>query len=272
LGQATLAFIKDITWLDRRVETVRFVDSNTLERHVTLDINCDRVREIVTKAGWEPDKEIPLPLTLLSKGLLLDVDVRSADGAALPISTSDIDARAAQAALLACLANSGEDVTAYSRAIWQTILSAVKSFPSEADRFTLQNPSQAADAVEAWELAQDLSGDPGDREVWAALLDHNEEFWSLLVNLTLGFMLMTPVKVSTGTKIIKYRYIERQEPSELRWWERLGFRNYTPLLVQASAVGTARREHLRLEAPDGMCLDSAYLWHVRGGLGPGGLA
>ncbi len=272
LGRTTLALLQDVDWVQRRVETISFVGSRGFERRVTLDIDGERVRQIVRRSGGDLAAPILLPLTVLNKGLLLDVDVRDAQGKSLTVVTSDMDARAGQAALLACLdteRHSAFDVATLSPAIRKTIYNAVRCFPSDDDRKVLSHPEDATESVASWELAEDLSGDPEDVRRWAEILDQHEDFSSLLVNLTLRFMLMTPLHLADETVIIKYRYQEVQEPSQLRLRERLGFRTFTPMLVAAPVVGTATREHCRLLAPDGMCLDSVYLWDVRGGLGPG---
>jgi hypothetical protein len=260
LGKLTLSLLQRTDWVARRVETVSFVDNHTLERHVTLDVDSVVLQELVKKAGADETKPVLVPLAILEKGLFLDMDVRDAGGCAIPVATSEDDSRAAQGALLASLAKGGVDVATLSPAILKTIYTAARCFPDENDRSALLNPSQTTSAINAWTLVTDLSGHADDVVLWNQLLEQHEEFWSLLVNLTLRFMLMTPVKIDDGTTIIKFRYIEHQQASDLRFQDRLGIRSYSAMLVSAPAVAHARREHLHLVAPEGMALDSVYLW------------
>ena len=76
------ALVKDAGWVRRRVDTVRFVDSATLARSVTLDLDLAQVREAAVAAGF-PTHAVPVPLAVLRKGLLLDFDLRDASGEAL---------------------------------------------------------------------------------------------------------------------------------------------------------------------------------------------
>ena len=264
LGNITLALLTDVDWLGRRVETVRFVNANTLERSISLDLDLPRMGQIVAGAGGDTSRPVAVPLTVISKGLLLDLDLRDGAGAALSVLSSEDDARASQAAMLAELRRGGTDVSQLSPAILQTIYDAARSFPSEADVQSLRDPAHVVSAIEAWQLAPDLSGAPGEAERWAKLLDTNENFWSWMVNFTQRFMLMTHVDLRNGPQLIKLRYIETQEPSHPGWREKLAIEPFLAWL-EAPAVGMAAREHIHVEAPDGLFFDNdAHLWELRG--------
>jgi|GEM_PF-5306669 len=265
LGRVTLAMLGHGSWLARRVETVSFLDSSRLEHRVTLDLDGRKIREIVRSSGGDPDQPILVPLTILTKGLLLDLDLRAGDGRAMPVAVSDRDARAAQAAILAQLDEVGVGVGALSKAIRQSIFNAAYKRPSDADQEGL---TYATDfEVEAWSLAQDLSSPEGETARWADLFKY-PEFFDLMVTFTLRFMLMASLTCTDEVQIVKYRYVESQQPSELLLFERLGGEPFSTLLP-APGVGNAAREHLRIDAPDGMFLESLYLWDVPGLLTPG---
>lgn len=268
LGRATLAFLRDTRWVSRRVETVRFLNATTLERRITLDLDRAALGTIASTAGLPPDADLCVPLAVLRKGLLLDLDLRTGDDRSAQIVTSDVDSRAAQAAAMAELEDAGVDITTLSKAIRRTIYDAARCTPTMHDVAVLTGAEADDLAVDSWALVGDLSSTEGDQDAWQDLLDSHDRFTELLTNFTLSFMLMTPLARNDLPGLLKFRYIETQEPSAMLLRERLGLGAFQTL-VEAPSVGDAAREHLRIECPAGVAFQSAHLWSLDGSLQAG---
>ncbi len=98
LGAYVHAFLLDAPWLRRRVETVSFLDVDTVLRRNTLDVGIAEVREATTRAPMYPQRPL-VPLAVLRKDLLLDFDLRDRHGSALAVAPRDVDACFATSAL-----------------------------------------------------------------------------------------------------------------------------------------------------------------------------
>lgn len=259
-GALILEFLDSADWVARRVETVRFLDSTRLERRVTLDINRGRLAEVAARhPAAVNDGRILVPVALLAKGLLLDLDLRGNDEP-LQVATSDVDSQAAAAALVRTLADEGVDVTKLPQSILSTILEVTKCSPSEQDVKVLNGESPDIKTVDAWKLEKDLHGNyEAETKQWRDLLSTYDSFWSRLGTFTLLFMLMTEVEVDNCPGIIKYRYVETQDLPDMDVNERLGLEPFVTL-VEAPGVASATREHIRIEAPPGVLFEDAYLW------------
>lgn len=270
-GALTLELLQQTRWIARRVETVRFLDTSRLERRITLDLNAAELKQLATTCGVSATGTVLLPLIVLEKGLLLDLDL-TVDGTSRPISTSDADSMAATGALVQTLSKAGVDVKKLPQSVLKTILNATRTMPGASDLEVLRVGYADVGTVDAWRLVEDPNKsdqeNEQDAEGWEDLLDANDAFWSLLRNFTASFMLMTEVKLGEIPEILKIRYVETQDPPELGFLEKIGLAPYFTL-VEAPGVTTAAREHLRIEAPPGVLLEEAALWSLDERLTPG---
>jgi hypothetical protein len=269
-GGLTLELLLRSDWVARRVETVRFLDSTRLERRISLDLDIEELGRLCATQNGASGRVL-LPLIVLEKGLLLDLDI-TADAVGASIATSDDDSRAATGALLRTLVDANVDVSALSSSILRTIQNATRAMPSELDLQVLRDGSAEAGTVDAWRLVEDpnLSEQENEDEAatWTALLAANDDFWSLLRNFTKSFMLMTDVDLDDLPRVIKIRYVETQDPAEMDLATRMGLAPYLTL-VEAPGVATAKREHLRIEAPPGVVIEEAALWSIDDRFDPG---
>lgn len=262
LGTYFCSLIDNPSWIRRRVETVHIVDTQRVERRVTLDIDVDRVRDFAAGAGLEvgPVKKLPVPLTLLTKTLLLDVDVRDQSGSSLAIATSHEDSRAAHAMIL-CRIQQELPLLTLTPLVVERLYSIAKEMPSKSDFDALANVGQSR-PIAAWRLA-DGSQIPTelDREAWRQLFA-NERVLATIADFTRLFMPTIYLGAETGLAIVKYRYVE-QEPimPRMSWGERLGLSPSTTL-IEAPAAGRAEREHLRLVAPNGVSIIDMVLGRI----------
>ena len=185
--------------MTRRVETVRFVNATTLERRISYDLDASCLLKIAEASGHDKSRGLLLPVIVLRKNLLLDLDLLLPDGSSAQVVSSEVDSQAATQAMLALLKRNGVPVGGLPKAIPATILRAAASMPGSRDIRVLE--SNSAEEVETWRLVTDLSGDPTDAAKWAELLHGEREFYSMLANFTLSFMLMTPVDLSAAFQV-----------------------------------------------------------------------
>ncbi|WP_344193070.1 hypothetical protein [Pedococcus aerophilus] len=142
----------------------------------------------------------------------------------------------------------------------ETILSAARGMPSQEDVETLvlNEPNE----VELWRLQQNLAPEDGGTRPWDELIGAGGEFTEWLTAFTLDFMLMTEVSLKSAPWMLKFRYVETQEPANMLLRERLNLVSYGTLLA-APGVGAASREHLRVEGPAGMLIEDVDLFDMR---------
>ena len=98
---------EDWRWVMRRVETIEVVDCDDRERRVSVDFRIAEVLERARAEGLGGFAEVPVPLGMFPKTLLLDFDIRDVRGATVSLFTNEQDARLAQKALIAAAAAQG---------------------------------------------------------------------------------------------------------------------------------------------------------------------
>jgi hypothetical protein len=251
LGKYFCALIDNPAWIRRRVETVKFVDMQRVERRVTLDIDMDRVQAHARDAGLilPSTKKLPVPLTLLQKNLLLDIDVRDAAGSSLAIATSHEDSRAAHAMMLYRIKSARPELELPDVVI-RKLYSVAKEMPSLEDHATL-TAGDGIRTVAAWRL-DDGAHDPSDsdRTIWRDLFTIDPVL-ATVADFTHLFMPTIYLSHEEGLTLVKYRYVEQEMIMPRREWaERLGL-SPSITLIEAPAAGRAEREHLRVLAPEG---------------------
>src|SRR5688500_2897621 len=84
------SFLRDAPWLRRRVETVRFLDIDTVVRRTTLDVGVADVQQATAACPVFPDRPL-VPLAMIKKDLLVDFDLRDRGGGALAVVPRDVD-------------------------------------------------------------------------------------------------------------------------------------------------------------------------------------
>ena len=139
-------------WLARRVDSVHFVDADSVRRQVTFDVDtrwlADRQPEGLVRPGL-----VVVPLTLLTKQLLVDADLRDGQGAALHVARRPIDSYLAWTSLAHTANQAGFDLAGRPR-VAEYVRRIVTSFPTAAARdVRLHQPAWDLPLREAWENA-----------------------------------------------------------------------------------------------------------------------
>ncbi|WP_143483682.1 hypothetical protein [Propionicimonas paludicola] len=256
----------------RRVETVHIVDLKRVERRVTLDIDMERVAERARDAGVDGEhvRKLPVPLAMLQKTLLLDVDVRDHSGGAVSIATSHEDSQAAHATMLSRIAEHmpGIELSDY---LIQKLYVIAKDMPSKTDYEKLVSGDPASRDIDAWTLGGENGVIPNakDSAVWDAVFE-NEHIVPTIVDFTRLFMPTIYLRKDGGLTLVKLRYVERESIiTRRRNAGRIGWEPAS-ILIEAPAVGRAEREHLRLIAPPGLSLTEMTLARIQDGSPPAG--
>jgi len=224
-------------WIHRRVETVRFLDEDTLRRNVSVD--CD--------VQWRGEGPALLPLARIQKQPMTSFDLRDDAGRSLPILTSRENGFVAWSALVAAAAAALED---------DVPSSIVASLRTVA--FWRPVPG-----VSIEDQVRDASGDAEAR----AALFARPAFRGLVESLANGFLLVTPVTdVAEGAqrRVFKYAYSEplaRKRRPTVK--QSLGFRPFG-VEFDVPLIGDAQGYHVECEVPGDVQISDATLRTIGG--------
>lgn len=256
-----LDILRNSSWILRRVETVEILDQNQLQRRVTLDIDLDDLRDRLKRAGLEGASRIYLPLFTQVKTLMLDLDVRSADGHAITLATSAQDSWVAYSMLLGVANEEGFEPKRFEAEVREAIYECARHMPSE-DELRLAGPSLGHAAVRDYWMsrASGTFSSNSHRDTWEALFS-NESFARLVADFSTKSMAVACVPLTgDSTAIVKYRYVDVGSPSSDpipgEAWGLAAFKYLVPL----GSIGGAQREHTRVIAPEGMQVVDVQLW------------
>jgi hypothetical protein len=259
-GRYFFSLVADPSWVHRRVETVELISRFTIERRVSLDIDVHDLVKRAEAADYQSPKQVYLPLTLLRKIVLTELDVRDDSGRALCVVTSDRDSHAAHAVVLETARQAGFDPQGFSPALVQKLYDIVWAIPSAEDRTAIERNWHADDVgIEAWSVRSGLTWTAEDQRLWDDLFA-NETFVARIAELTVKYMPIAAIDTTRASRIVKFRTVEPQvNPLKL-----IGFREKFGMrpglfVVDAPSIGRAQREHLRILAPGGTFLSSANL-------------
>jgi hypothetical protein len=224
-------------WVHRRVEHVSFVDASNLHRRTSLDLSI-------------PDNDLLfyghvgiIPLALLTKRVLVEVDVTDESGASLPVLTRSQNAFVAWSLLAAVasydlVATLGEDVSL-----------------SPAIINELRGLALASERTGSTLLESILSSSRSDvqREV---LGSEDSLFAGIAGELAVNFLLLTELEPEPKQRrIVKFSYIQPLQSRPGRSWDRLmGRIGWRPIQFdfEIPAVGEARSYHFEFVPPEGL--------------------
>lgn len=261
VGRYVLRFLESAPWIRRRIETISFLDVDTVIRRTTIDIGMSEVADaaafptgipkILTGRRHPMYTGRPLvPLTMLDKNLLEEFDLRDASGVALPVVPREVDAFLAWSAL--CVAASdqvGIAIHDLRPKIVKHLHEIAFAFPT--DRQTSMTVDPAAWSTTDWRRR--------DKSAWQRLLD-SSAFERLLRDFTFGFLLVTQLDSDKHLQLVKFSY-RQTVPQKIRLVEALGLAAIE-LPVEVPELGNCRGYHLRVESPPGMVLTDAALFRV----------
>jgi hypothetical protein len=221
-------------WVDRRVESVRFLDPDTARCKVSVDMTIPALPGIL-QHNDEPLRL--MPLALLRKRRLVQFDLRDEAGRALPLLSSRSNGALAAATL-----------TRAARAFTEREAEPMPAALLRDLWLVANEPAQPA--LRAWtRLAQADPDDPDD-VAWRRALTGSWRFMALSNDLARNFMVVTPLECAPGDRrVIKFAYTEPARASPTRRPSLSGRR-----LAKIATVfreprhGTSRRHTLTVEA------------------------
>jgi len=227
LGLYLSGLTEDTGWIKRRVETVEFLDLSRRERRVTLDVSWYDLQRRASEAGLSPRGKLPMVVTTLPKGLLLDVDLLGEHGRPMPVLTSDQDSFASQLII--------------------------------ARQYLLETgiPLDAADLEEAYGYCRDFESTPG---AFVARLATPAPLTAQKLSFFAdNFLMMTELEPAAPTFILKFRVVESHHHDRRAFTEALSLRSQA-LFVDAPGIASSQREHLRIVAPPGLFIESEQIY------------
>jgi len=249
LGKYFLSLDDDPSWVIRRVETVKLVDSDRVERRITLDIDLVELKARALAAGYTDAqaKNVLVPLSLCVKDLIVDYDILDIDGRSLSVLPSDCDARVAQLMMAEALVGSPQELGSAHQQLLHKLYEIAKSFPTLQDRYLVQG--MLSGNVDAWSIREKDVPDPAVRKKWIELFS-NETFLRLVSTFTTSYMPIVSLPVDGADKtIVKFRYVDRGAQTTKGF---LGALALAPVgyFVEPPMLGHTPRWHLRIVAPE----------------------
>jgi hypothetical protein len=261
LGVVTLEAFQDWRWVERRVESVTFLDDTTVKRRVSVDFAVPEfwVSALPQNSGEPPT--FRLPLALLRKQGLIGFDLRDEAGEALPLLTREENSSIAQATLLQVARAIGEDPPTPMRgAVPKPIRDELKLITS--------GPAESAlivwSALERSKEFPDEEPESAECREWRRLLTNDDKFVRLARDFAEGFPLIVPVTCELGTRrILKYSYqtaVPPRRPSSRRRQlaRSVGWRARTEQ-VDTPSIGQGGCFHLEVQAPEGLQITRGLL-------------
>lgn len=252
IGRLYLDLLRDSTWNLRRVDTIELLDHNQIGRKVSIDIDLIDLKGRLAREGISGVQSLPLPIFTQVKTLMLDLDLRQADGMALSLATSAQDSWIAYSMLLCVAEEHGFDPSAFSRTVLEAIYHCARHMPDGEELNAIDIIDSEHRVSEYWiSRASEMFSANEERVLWESLFAV-PQFAALAADFTLKSMAICPVDVGSGrTTIVKYRYVDVGiDPvvGEAAAWGVKDFAYFVP----AESIGLAQREHTRIIAPEGM--------------------
>jgi hypothetical protein len=232
-------------WVERRVEHVAYLDDTTVRQRESVTLRWPEPRFFADNARPEPGQTIYVPLDLISKGPLIEVDVARPDGSTFAILSTRRNSELAAAGMT-------------------TIVWAVSEDTRDGEGLTdptldLIEHAVGAPAAQARKLLEAL--DDPTTEI-ASVLGQPDEYRGLLRELGHNFMLLAPARYEPGVEtVLKYSYSQ-----PLPWARSLrnvaatfGLADFRSELGQLS-LGLGDSYHIEIAAPDEVRLARARLF------------
>jgi hypothetical protein len=254
LGDFFHDLIADFSWVSRKVEIIRILDSLRWEHKVSLDLDVDKLHERIERHSLNGHSFLPIPIGIFDKNLLVDFDV-SESNTSLHMLTSDEDSTVSSNILFSLLVNSCDELNVINdipEEIRKFIYSIVRS--NETDIF-----SDIASSISK------LSGQ--DESEWWKYVDTVDMFSKWLVRLSSSYIPMVMLNTTKPNLLIKYCLVqptstERElntthERRLRRFFNRITGRRGKIIVVEDFHFGYAQREHLKICAPDGTEISGA---------------
>lgn len=255
LGHAMSAVLHSSDWVRRRVETIEILDEHNFRRYVSIDIDMNMLRGILMAAESGVDtgtsiSRFPIPLALIPKGLLIDIDILDPSGVSLSLCDSDGMAdisRNIAAWQIASRCNEGS-------MLLKNVDRILEGLGADVPLMALEPLDDGAFAHLA---AVKRLGKEAQAE-WRQIIA-DRDFTEIINDLRSNFILGCYIPVASGSYVLSYNWTENRNNLNSMGVELPaqagGFATYFSLM--ARDVGTATREHLRVVAPKGTFMGSS---------------
>ncbi len=235
-----LGLVAPDEWVHRRVESITFIDDETLLRRASVDFTVGFATPVI---GDPAQSTRIVPVTLLRKRDLRAFDIRGADGRSLPILTTRQNGELANAVL--------------QYTVGAVAGSSIEAIVPELGRIAT-SPLADAQIVRSSLLTR-LSSDPS----MAALrsLADNEIFSEFTQQFAENFILAALVDEADGRRaVLKFSYEEPAQSSDVSRFERftqaMGW-SAREFRFDIPAAATAQSYHVEIRAPEGVTFNGA---------------
>jgi hypothetical protein len=242
MGEILLFLVSDWPgWLERRVETVRFLDADTVTRSVSVDFILPTVPTPLNRG--------PLPITFVPLGTLrkrelVNFSLWDEHNNPLPLLSQRQNGPLAASVLVAAArmwVGDPDDVddklpTSLLEDLWN-----IAAGPPD-------------DAIERWRRLRVPQGQEKGELEWRAQLVASAEFMSLARDLARNFYVLTPIVLEERRRLLKFSYQEVGEFARFRIqprtpWLRHRSRRRSPP-AGSPGLGTLHVRALLAEEPD----------------------
>lgn len=249
LGEAMASSIIDWqAWCHRKVESLNLMEGDRARRRVSLDCTPQDIGwPVYDWPKWwahRRDAQIAVPLTMMSKGLIRDLDVSDSEGR--PIS----------------VLGRSENVAIAELTMWAMVKKSVIPGLEQEVRAILSDIA-GMESKRAQAKAEGL----------IVMLKLSDSVANRILDFAANFLLVAllPREKANQRQLIKYSYHwERESPGTIRSALRglvagLGFISYKSVMEIAFAQ-SARSYHLEVPAPDGLLVTKIRLGKGSDGL------
>jgi hypothetical protein len=268
--EIALLLAEERAWIHRRVETVAFLDSNRIKRHMSVDFTVPEL-EVVEGQAVAPDL---LVVALPRKRAMKDFDITDESGSSFPVLTLDensaIAAKILEDQAEELLAEKGLALSPYVKSLLCDVAGMKHSSedaPTEEDR-----QDRVIDAIDVFLSTAgpttNIDQLEGDLRL-IGVLWADQVFSGLVRELGERFLLLVKNPHPAGRRaIVKLSYEEQADqprgtappgPSlKNRLLEGLGLA-YLPIRIQARALFGAGSYHMEVVVPDEILVKKAEL-------------
>ena len=232
-------------WVERRVEHVVYLDDTTVRQRESVTIRWPEPEFFVLDARPHAGQTIYVPLDVIVKQSLIEVDVANPDDSTFAILSTRRNGTLAASGLTSAIWFLSED-TRKGKGLSDDTLRRIEAI--------VRSPAPLARKLLA--VLKDRSTELGE------VLGQPDEFRGLLSELATNFLMLAPAIYEPGVEtVLKYSYSQR-----LPW--KLSLRNVAATFGLANlhsdltrlALGYADSYHLEVDAPEDVRLARARLF------------
>lgn len=231
-------------WINRRKETVEFIDARRIRRRVSLDFTLPHSEQTTMRLANVGPAAL-VPLAMLEKAPLRGFSVTDENGRALPVLTRQQNGRL-----------SAEMLSGLARAVLGASTPLPKSIEHDLSTIACSSRVDARDALSR------LRAQSGGASAQRATLWSHQFFRHLAEGLVENFVLLVQLAAEPGERrIVKFEYethLPFRRTSRGAITRFLGFGSL-PFGIPTPSASHAASYHLEVGAPPGLIFESAEL-------------